>query len=125
MKCYRHRENQSIGICKSCGKAICQECVVEFPKGLACSVECEKDAKELITMNDRAKKIYGIGDYQSSRLPTGVLVWLLLSGLMWIVAGARYFILADLDYSSAAMATVFSIITIIVYRGSKRTGLNC
>lgn len=125
MVCYRHRENQSIGICKSCGKAVCADCVIEFPQGLACSTECEKDAKELITMNERGKKLYGIGDYQTNKLASGVVIWLWLSGLMWIVAGLSYFFSAKPDYGSAAMAAVFSIITIIVYRASKRTGLNC
>lgn len=125
MICFQHRENQSIGICKSCGKAICQDCLIEFPKGLACSAECEKDGKELVEMNERGKKIYGIGVYQTNKLASGVLVWLLLSGVMWGVVALNYYVLAQTDYGSAAMATVFSIITLIVYRASKRTGLNC
>jgi hypothetical protein len=125
VNCFQHRENPGIGICKSCGKAVCSDCAIEFPKGLACSIECEKDAKELIEMNERGKKIYGIGDYQSNKIASGVWVWLLLSGVMWIVSGVSFFVSSKPDYGTAAIAVVFSIITIIVYRGSKRTGINC
>ncbi|MGB0494777.1 MAG: hypothetical protein ACPGJI_00365 [Kangiellaceae bacterium] len=124
MICFNHRENQSIGICKSCGKAVCSDCAIEFSKGLACSIECESDAKELIEMNERGKKLYGIGEYKTNKLASGVWVWLLLSGVMWVTAGVSFFMSPKPNYTSAAMAVVFSIITIIVYRSSKRTGLN-
>lgn len=125
MICFQHNDKPGIGLCKSCGKAVCQTCVIEIPKGLACSEECEKDAKELIEMNERGKQLYGIGDYKTSKLSSGVWVWLLLSVVMWGVAGMRYITQNNLDYGTAAMAAVFSIITVIVYRASKRTGLNC
>lgn len=125
MNCFQHRESLGIGVCKSCGKAVCPDCVIEFPKGLACSIECEKDAKELIEMNERAKKIYGIGEHKTNKLASGVWVWLLLSAVMWVVAGVGFFSSSKPDYVTAMMAIVFTIITIIVYRGSKRTGINC
>ncbi len=125
MICFKHNNNPSFGLCKSCGKAVCQDCVIEFPKGLACSKECEKDAKELVEMNERGKKIYGIGEYKTNNLSSGVWVWLLLSTVMWVVAGASFVLKNSPDYGTAAMAAVFSIITVIVYRSSKRTGLNC
>lgn len=125
MICFQHNDNQSIGICKSCGKGICQHCAIEFPRGLACSEECAIDAKELVEMNERGKKIYGIGKFKTNRIASGVLVWLLLSSVMWIVVGVNFFVSNKLDYGNAAMAAVFSIITIIVYRSSRRIGLNC
>lgn len=76
-------------------------------------------------MNERGKKIYGIGEFKTSKLASGVWIWLLLSGVMWLVAGARFFMSNKPDYGTAAIAAVFSVITTIVYRGSKRTGLNC
>jgi hypothetical protein len=125
VNCFQHNESSGIGICKSCGKAVCRECAIEFPKGLACSIECEKDAKELVEMNERGKKLYGIGDYKTNKLAPGVWAWLWLSGVMWVIAGVSFFMLSKPDYGTAAIAVVFSIITIIVYRSSKRTGLNC
>ena len=125
MICYQHKESQSIGICKSCGKGVCSECVIGLSKGIACSEECEKDARELVEMNERGKKIYGIGGYRTNKIASGVWIWVLLSIVMWITAGASFFLLSDPDYGTAAMAVVFSIITVIAYRTSKYTGLNC
>lgn len=125
MICFKHEDRAAVGICKSCGKAVCKTCAIEFPKGLACSAECEKDAKELIEMNERGKKIYGIGDYKTNKLASGVVVWLLLAGVMWLSAVAMYFTYGDIDYVTVIMAVVFSIISFIVYRSSKRIGLNC
>jgi hypothetical protein len=125
MICFKHNDNQSVGLCKSCGKAVCKECAIEFSKGLACSDMCEKDAKELVEMNERGKKLYGIGDYKSNKLASGVWVWLILSGAMWATAIINFFISNRPNYSSLIMAILFSIITIIIYRSSKRTGLNC
>ena len=125
MICFQHNKNHGIGICKSCGKAVCPECVIEFSKGLACSPECEEDAKELVEMNERGKKIYGIGEYKSNKLASGVWIWLLLSCAMWGAVGFRYFSLNRVDISTIVMAAVFTVITIIVYRASQRTGLNC
>ncbi len=125
MICFQHKDNQSVGLCKSCGKGVCEDCVIEFSKGIACSQECEKDAKELIEMNERGKRIYGIGDYKTNKIASGVLVWLLLSVAMWATVLIRFFSYNNIDYGTVMMATVFSIVTVIVYRSSKRSGLNC
>lgn len=125
MECFEHSAMPAIGICKSCNKAICRTCAKSFPKGLACSDACLKDAIELVEMNERAKKLYGIGDYKTSKLASGVWVWILLSAVMWIVASLSYFFAKSMDVGSLAMAVVFSIIAVVVYRSSKSTGLKC
>jgi hypothetical protein len=125
MICFKHNHNQSVGLCKSCGKALCLECVIEFPRGIACSSECEEDAKELVEMSERGKKIYGIGQYKTNKLASGVWVWLLLTGALWSATGVSFFVSNNPNYGTAVLATLFSIITIIVYRASKRTGINC
>jgi hypothetical protein len=80
---------------------------------------------ELTEINERAKKLYGIGDYKTSKLASGVWIWMLLSAVMWINAGLSYFFAGKMDVGSLAMAVVFSIITVVVYRSSKSTGLRC
>jgi hypothetical protein len=125
MECFNHDAIQAVGLCRSCNKAVCKSCALVFPKGMACSEACEKDAKELIETNERSKKIYGIGDYKTNKLASGVLVWILLSVVMWIAFSVSYFLGDSLDISSLAMAIIFSVITVIAYRSSKNTGINC
>jgi hypothetical protein len=42
MNCFNHRDKPAIGICQSCGKGLCEECLAELPNGLACKGLCEK-----------------------------------------------------------------------------------
>jgi hypothetical protein len=53
MKCFRHRDAEAVGVCKSCGRGVCAECAVEFDKGLACRGRCEGDVEDLINLIDR------------------------------------------------------------------------
>ncbi|HCU25594.1 MAG TPA: hypothetical protein DF383_11315 [Deltaproteobacteria bacterium] len=36
MHCFHHQDHEAIGICKACGKGLCQECTVDLGHGLAC-----------------------------------------------------------------------------------------
>jgi hypothetical protein len=36
VKCFYHRDADAIGICKSCGKGLCDECAMEVDFFLAC-----------------------------------------------------------------------------------------
>jgi hypothetical protein len=41
MNCFNHRDRPAIGLCKSCGKGVCADCLSEIPNGLACKGSCE------------------------------------------------------------------------------------
>jgi hypothetical protein len=125
MECFEHTGVPAVGICKSCNKAACKTCAIIFPKGIACCEACAMDAKELVEMNERGKKLYGIGEYKNNKLASGVWVWLLMSIAMWSFAAISYFDARRIDYGTLAMAIVFSVVTGIVYRSSKRSGIQC
>jgi hypothetical protein len=36
MECFVHTGRAAVGVCKSCGKALCRECADELNEGLAC-----------------------------------------------------------------------------------------
>lgn len=76
-------------------------------------------------MNERGKKLYGIGQYKSNGLTTGVWIWLLLTTSMWAAWGISYVFSDRVDYGTLATALIFSVVTSIVYRASKRMGLQC
>jgi hypothetical protein len=54
MNCFNHKDKPAIGLCKSCGKGLCGDCLTEVPNGLACKDSCE-DRVEM--MNFLADKI--------------------------------------------------------------------
>lgn len=125
MECYTHQQNNAVGICKSCHKAVCRNCAIELQNGLACSEECEAYVDELNQMVERSFKIYGIGKYKSKIPSTGVIMWLLFSLFAWLAFLIPYFYKDKLSYSSLSMAVIFTIITALVVYSSKRTGIKC
>ncbi len=42
MNCSNHSHIPSIGICQACGKALCSNCALQLPNGIACKNVCEK-----------------------------------------------------------------------------------
>lgn len=57
MNCYRHHSQNAIGICKSCGKALCPECAVDLNFALTCKGTCEKNANAVFKIRKNAKTI--------------------------------------------------------------------
>ncbi len=125
MNCYQHRENAAIGLCKTCFKAVCDQCSVDIGNGLACKNSCEETVAELNEMWERSAKIYGVGKYQSRIPSSGVLLWLLLSAGMWFAAGLVYFRKGEIEPGLIAMAVLFTAGLGIAYYSARRTGLKC
>jgi hypothetical protein len=60
MKCFAHRENDAIAICKCCAKGVCEGCAVQLDQGVACSLRCEAFANqttEMIRAGVEARKL--------------------------------------------------------------------
>lgn len=50
MKCYTHRNADAIAVCRSCGRALCPDCVSEVGLACACKNRCEADVKRFNEM---------------------------------------------------------------------------
>lgn len=53
MNCYVHHEKSAVGLCKSCGRGLCPECVVEVGESLSCSGRCEDKVHTLNMMVEK------------------------------------------------------------------------
>ncbi len=42
MNCFNHTDRPALGLCRSCSKGLCRECLTEVPDGLACKNQCEE-----------------------------------------------------------------------------------
>ncbi len=60
MNCYNHRQTAAIGLCKSCGKALCPDCIEEVPDGLACKASCVERVKLLNRIVDNNQRILAV-----------------------------------------------------------------
>ena len=124
MECFNHPSIQAVGICKTCGKALCRSCVIERDFIVACSEACAKDATEVHEMNQCGKKIYGIGVAQT-KVPSGVIVWLLFAALF---GGFSIFISIrdqEPDWFTLLSAVVFFFIAGLAYKRAKELNLQC
>lgn len=125
MNCYEHTNNSAKGLCKSCSKAVCEECIIEFDYGIVCSEKCRMYAVETEEVVERSKKIYGIGKYKSNKLATGVWVWLLFSLGMWAMTIYDYFNDEVFNFMLLIMPVMFTVIAVLAYKSSKDTGIQC
>lgn len=55
MKCFRHQERDAVGLCKSCSKGVCPDCVAEVGNSIACKETCKEDVAATDDMIQRSK----------------------------------------------------------------------
>jgi len=109
MKCFYHRNVDSTGMCRACGRGICPDCTTEYPEGLACKGRCEEAAEEVISLVKRNRMAISKGGLSRYLFPfmfLGMGVILIYEGLsrheniqnsqsvlgmLFVVAGILYF----------------------------------
>lgn len=58
MKCFNHSEIDAVGVCKSCGRALCHDCIAEVGLSCSCKGRCEADVASLNDITERGKTVY-------------------------------------------------------------------
>jgi hypothetical protein len=81
MNCFNHRDKPAVGLCKSCGKGLCGDCLTELPNGLACKSLCEDRVNLLNRMVDRNAQVLAAARHQVRH--SGLVV--LLMGIGFII----------------------------------------
>jgi hypothetical protein len=124
MECFAHPDTHSVGICKTCGKAVCRACAVDTGFALACSQACAKEASDVHEMNQRGKKIYGIG-VAPRKLPSAVLVWLVFATLFSGFGVLTSFRNHQPEWFTLLFGGAFFYIAWLAYRRAKDVGIQC
>lgn len=124
MKCFNHREADSVGMCKACQKAVCPSCLIDTGRGLACSDECATEVHELNAIVDKSKRIYSIGT-KPRLLPTGILMYFMFASLFFFWGVYNSFQWNKIDYFTLLMGIGFFVVAIIAYVKNKKLNLNC
>ena len=55
MKCFTHRSLDAVAVCRSCGRALCPDCISEVGLSCACKSRCESDVARFNEMLTRAR----------------------------------------------------------------------
>lgn len=116
MRCFYHLEQHAVGLCKSCGKALCHECAVDMGKGLACKGQCETAVEKLINLIDRSLQQSPISDNVLKNLRKNTFV----QGGFLLVAGLIFFVMSLLIHKgggwSALLGMAFIIYGVFILR---------
>ena len=123
MECFSHSGTQAVGVCKSCGKGVCRTCAVDLGVAIACCEACAKEATDLHEMNQRGKRIYGIG--VAKRMPSGVIVWLLFAVLFGGFGVYQSYRNQQPEWFLLLFGGVSLFIALLAYRRAKDVGLQC
>ena len=125
MNCFTHSSVAAVGICKVCAKGICPACAVEGSMAVTCSEACAQEASLLHEMNQRGKKIYGLGGGAQSVIPSGVIMWALFC-IFFIAFGVLAYIRSgNVEPFTLGFGTLCGIVGLIAYRRTRSIGLQC
>jgi len=116
MRCYYHRDRDAVGLCKSCGKGLCDACQTDLGQGLACKDRCEEIVRGLIALiehNVRATPTAKVLVRLNRRILVGVGLLVLMPGGFFAALGAlddRFRILIPLG----AILCGFGLLALVV-----------
>src|SRR2546423_584648 len=79
MKCFSHNTVEAVAVCRSCGRALCPNCVVEVGTVCACRNRCEQQVGALNAMV--------VGTRSAQRGMPILLVFLLVMGVVFLYWG--------------------------------------
>lgn len=122
MECFAHPESSVVGICKSCGKAVCRSCAQDLGFAIACSKVCAEEAAALKEMNQRVKRMFGIGA-APRKLSVGVIM-LGLFAVFYMGFGIYQSLQKDEpDWFLLIFGCIFAGIAVMAYRRAKEIGI--
>ncbi|MBN8728069.1 MAG: hypothetical protein J0H15_10265 [Xanthomonadales bacterium] len=127
MDCFQHAPTPAVGICRACGRGVCHGCArsPEDDLGLACSERCIVLIGEANEINERAKRIYGIGAGARRRIPMLVLIWGMFAVLFGTLGAFMQIRYGGANWFFIAFALVCAALCVISYRRARELNLNC
>ena len=123
MECMKHKV-AAVGVCKTCGRAVCRSCARDSGYAVTCSAECEMEAAKMHAMNAKAKNIYGLGDGKQP-FPLAALIWGLFAALFGGLGIFQTISTGQADWVLLMFGGVFLCVAIVTYRRAKSLGINC
>ena len=84
MRCYNHPDHDALGICRNCGRGLCDGCIALAEEAVACKGACEAKVASLLRIEKAMSEQLGTiaKTYRSGSLVSGVV------GLACMLPGA-------------------------------------
>lgn len=115
MKCFNHHDRDAFGICKTCGKALCLECMSKNSDNVVCAnnLKCQMLAKQNDALVGNANKLYSkenIGRYK-------------LVGIGYLLIGITFAVVCIMTNFSiiiGSIAVIFIMLGVISLKNTSR-----
>ena len=110
MKCYQHKTEEAIGICKSCGKGICPVCCIDLNFAIVCSKTCEDAAIISHKITANAVTVYATQKKNRYLLPA----YFMVIGIIFLIYGLMNSISFNLCVSIGICVIIFAVLFFII-----------
>jgi hypothetical protein len=114
MRCYSHREEDAIAVCRNCGKAACADCCEDTGQGIACCATCAGELWETDRLKNKQKQSYGIG--ASPPVPATVSTYFFFGLILSLVGVYLTVTRPGADFLTFAMAAIFFVMSAGAYK---------
>jgi len=104
MKCFNHPTVDAVGLCKSCSRALCRDCIGEVGKSCSCKDRCEADVASINDLLERGRTAY----QKSSRNTFRSGLFTLLLGLAFLLIGLASPMASGPNYFLLIMGLLFT-----------------
>jgi len=117
MKCFTHRNTEAVAVCRSCGRALCPDCIADVGLSCACKNRCEATVASFNAMLTR-----GAPGKIGAAMPLGYdrLIFLLVLGLTFVCFGVHNFGAHGVNWFFVAFGVLFFIYGISQFYTAKK-----
>ena len=109
MHCFYHQSIPAIGICKHCGKGICNECTADLGHGLACKGKHEQEVEDVKAMISRATQVQSTNKTYKYMSP----IFFLVIGSIFV--GSGFFLSSRSSNFSMILGAAFLIYSVYLF----------
>jgi len=120
VKCFNHSEVDAVGLCKSCGRGLCHECVSDVGMSISCKHRCEADVAVLNELVQRGRTVY----HKTSRTYLRTGIFTLLLGAVFFLIGISSMLNSRPNFFLMVVGGLFVGWGISYFISAKRFGQN-
>ena len=80
MKCFNHSTVEAVGVCRSCGRSLCHDCITEVGLSCSCKNRCESVVAAMNDLVERGRTAY----QKQSTLQFRNGIFIVLLGIIFI-----------------------------------------
>jgi len=120
VKCFNHSEVDAVGLCKSCGRGLCHECVSDVGMSISCKHRCEADVAVLNELVQRGRTVY----QKTSRTYLRTGIFTLLLGAVFFLIGISSMLNSRPNFFLMVVGGLFVGWGISYFISAKRFGQN-